>query len=1159
MMAQTRVSLPHKAGERFYWGNLAGTLASYAVYLAAQQSEGLLLVITPDSAKAIELEEELSFFLQDNNVTTHQLPDWETLPYDCFSPHHDIVATRLTTLCKLPQARRSILIASITTLIHKISPESFLQSESFLLKKGETFSLELRRKQFEQAGYRCVDTVYEHGEFAIRGAITDIYPMGSKLPFRIDLFDDEIDSIRTFDPESQQSIAQIDQIKLLPAHEFPMDKANRDKFKANFREAFNVDHRTCPIYQDIGDGIASPGIEYYLPLFFDETATLFDYLPKNTCIMLDSSTQPSIEKFLGDANERYQNRKVDPLRPLLPPDQLFLRTEEFYNLVNEYPRITLSTTPLKEKQGRLNFTQKTIPDLTLSAKSDTPLAPLESFMAESERILFIAESPGRKEALLTILKDQNIIPKSYDNWQQFRQSQDKTGITIGSLNDGFFIEEDNLTLIPESLLLGQRVMQQRRRKNSSSYHTDQIIRNLTALHIGAPVVHIDHGVGRYRGLQTLGAEELKEEFLTLEYADEAKLYVPVASLHLIARYNGSDDDHAPLHRLGSDHWRKARKKAAEKARDVAVELLDIYARRESMEGYTFTSPDQQYLTFTAAFPFEETPDQQQTIESVIADMCSHSPMDRLVCGDVGFGKTEVAMRATFLAIQDSKQVAILVPTTLLAQQHFNSFKDRFADWPVEIDVISRFRTTKEIQNLKERLKNGQLDIIIGTHKILQDQLKFKDLGLLIIDEEHRFGVRHKEKLKSLRTRVDILTLTATPIPRTLNMAMSGIRDLSIIATPPARRLSVKTFVREKNKLLIREAILRELLRGGQVYYLHNEVNTIENTAQELQELIPEARVAIGHGQLRERELERVMSDFYHKRFNVLVCTTIIETGIDVPNANTIILNRADKFGLAQLHQLRGRVGRSHHQAYAYLLTPTVKSMTTDACKRLEAICDAQDLGAGFMLASNDLEIRGAGELLGEGQSGQIQNIGFTMYTEMLKKAVDAIRKGETPNLEKPLAHGVEVNLRVQALLPDDYIHDIHSRLVLYKRIAASEADKELRTLQVEMIDRFGLLPQPAKNLFTQAHIKLKAQALGVQKLDAGPTQARFEFESQPKVDPMIIIQLIQSQSAAFRLEGNNILKYSGSMEADEERFKQIENVLNQLAGQKTRKTKPKNV
>ncbi|MDP0590048.1 MAG: transcription-repair coupling factor [Candidatus Endonucleobacter bathymodioli] len=1150
-MEQARVRLPHKAGERFYWGNLSGTLASYAVYLAAQQSEGLLLVLTPDSAKALELEEELNFFLQDNNdVVTHQLPDWETLPYDRFSPHHDIIAARLTTLCKLPKASRSILIAPITTLIHKISPQSFLQSESFLLKKGETFSLEQRRKQFEQAGYRCVDTVYEHGEFTIRGAITDIYPMGSELPFRIDLFDDEIDSIRTFDPESQQSINQIDQIKLLPAHEFPMDQVSRDKFRANFRDAFNVDHRECPIYQDIGAGIASPGIEYFLPLFFDETATIFEYLPKNTCIMLDGNTQSSIEKFLGDAKERYENRKIDPLHPLLPPDQLFLHTEEFYHRVNKYPRIILSTTSFQEKQGRLNFTQKAIPDLTLSAKSETPLAPLKAFMAESERILFIAESPGRKEVLLTILKDHNITPKSYDSWQQFRQTQDKTGITIGALNDGFSIEEDNLTLIPESMLMGRRVMQQRRRKKTSSHHADQIIRNIAALRLGAPVVHVDHGVGRYRGLQALGEGSLKEEFLALEYADEAKLYVPVASLHLIARYNGSDDNHAPLHRLGSDQWRKARKKAAEKARDVAVELLDIYARRESMEGYSFTSPGQEYLTFTAAFPFEETPDQQQAIDSVIADMCSPAPMDRLICGDVGFGKTEVAMRAAFLALQDSKQVAILVPTTLLAQQHFNSFSDRFADWPVEVGVISRFRTSKEVQNSKERLKKGQLDIVIGTHKILQDQLELKDLGLLIIDEEHRFGVRHKEKLKSLRARIDILTLTATPIPRTLNMAMSGIRDLSIIATPPARRLSVKTFVLEKNKPLIREAILRELLRGGQVYYLHNEVHTIETTARELQELIPEARVAIGHGQLRERELERVMSDFYHKRFNVLVCTTIIETGIDIPNANTIILNRADKFGLAQLHQLRGRVGRSHHQAYAYLLTPTVKSMTADACKRLEAICDAQDLGSGFMLASNDLEIRGAGELLGEGQSGQIQSVGFSMYTEMLEKAVDAIRKGETPNLEQPLGHGLEINLRVQALLPDDYIHDIHSRLVLYKRIAASESEAKLRTLQVEMIDRFGLLPQPAKNLFTQAHIKLKAQALGVQKMDAGPTQVRFEFESQPKVDPMIIIQLIQSQSTSFKLEGNNILKYRGPMEADEERFKRIENVLDQLAGQK---------
>ena len=1147
-MAQTTISLPHQPGERVYWNNLSGTQSAYAINQAAQQSDGLLLVITPDTAKAIALEEELDFFLRENTgITVHQLPDWETLPYDTFSPHQDIISERLATLVRLPTARRSILITPITTLIHKICPRSFLESGSLVLSKGETFSLEQRRKQFEQAGYRCVDSVYEHGEFAIRGALVDIYPMGSQTPFRIDLFDDEIDSIRTFDPETQRSITQMDHLRLLPGHEFPMDKASRDKFRASFRDTFDVDHRECPLYQDIGSGVASPGIEYYLPLFFDETASLFDYLPENTCILLDSAVQASLEGFLKDVSDRYQSRRVDPLRPLLPPEQVFLKTEEFYARVKEHPRITLSSQSSGEKQGHFIFTQTVIPDLTLNAKSEEPLAPLKSFMEESDRILFIAESPGRREILLDILKDNGISPAPYDNWYQFRTSDSSVGITIGSLNDAITIEENAITLIPESRLLGQRVMQKRRRKGGTVQNADLVIRNLTELRLGAPVVHIDHGVGRYRGLQTLGVEGQLEEFLTLEYAGEAKLYVPVASLHLIARYSGSDDNLAPLHRLGSEQWTKARKKAAEKARDVAAELLDIYARREARKGYAFDQPDQQYLTFAAGFPFEETPDQQQAIESVIKDMCASAPMDRLICGDVGFGKTEVAMRAAFLAAQSGKQVAILVPTTLLAQQHFESFRDRFADWPIEIDVMSRFRTTREIQNLKTKLENGQLDIIIGTHKILQDNLEFKDLGLLIIDEEHRFGVRHKEKLKSLRAKVDILTLTATPIPRTLNMAMSGIRDLSIIATPPARRLSVKTFIREKNPHLVREAILRELLRGGQVYYLHNEVQTIEKVAQDLLELIPEARIAVGHGQMRERELEQVMSDFYHKRFNVLVCTTIIETGIDIPSANTIILNRADKFGLAQLHQLRGRVGRSHHQAYAYLLTPPAKTLTADAVKRLEAISEAQDLGAGFMLASHDMEIRGAGELLGEGQSGQIQNVGFTLYTEMLERAVAAIQKGETPDPEKPLAHGMEINLRIPALLPEDYIHDVHSRLVLYKRVAAAESDDELKALQIEMIDRFGLLPEAAKNLFKQTHLKLKAQAIGIQKLDAGPNQGRIEFENQPNIDPMTIIKLIQSQPGSFRLEGSNILKYNGLMETHDERFKTIEYVLDQLA------------
>ena len=1147
-MSQETIPLPSLAGDKLQWGNLAGSGIAYALARALQADQRSTLVITRDSASANQLEEELHFFMghqQDTEIL--QLPDWEILPYDAFSPHQDIISRRLSTLYALPNARHSVLLIPVTTLLQRICPKEFLLGNCLSLATGQRFLVEDQRKRLEQAGYRCVDTVLEHGEFAVRGAIMDIFPMGTDNPYRIDLFDDEIDTLRTFDPETQRSLEQVDSIRLLPGHEFPMDKTGIERFRAAFRDSFDVDHRECPVYQDIGQGIASPGIEYYLPLFFEKTATLFDYLPEDTRVLACEGINEAIEHFHQDVLDRYENRKVDTLRPLLKPQQVLMPQEELFLAINQYPRVNLCSEPVPKKQGRFNLNQQPLPELTINARQEEPLAALKHYLDDVAHVLFVTESAGRREVLLEILNQNGLTPVSCEQLSDFIQQKPALGISVGMLESGLHLPEQDIALIPETLLLGQRVMQRRRRRGGEEQSADQIVRNLTELRIGAPVVHIDHGVGRYRGLQTLGVDGQEAEFLTLEYAGDAKLYVPVASLHLISRYTGADDELAPLHRLGSEQWSKARKKAAEKACDVAAELLDIYARREARKGFAFDQPEQNYHSFSAGFPFEETPDQQQTIASVIRDMCKLTPMDRLVCGDVGFGKTEVAMRAAFMAVQSGKQVAILVPTTLLAQQHYESFRDRFADWPVEIDVISRFRSAKQVEGLKEKLSTGKLDIIIGTHKILQGDLQFKNLGLLVIDEEHRFGVRHKEKLKSLRSEVDILTLTATPIPRTLNMAMSGIRDLSIIATPPARRLSVKTFVRQHDKALIKEALLRELLRGGQVYYLHNEVSTIEKAAEELLELVPEARIAIGHGQMRERELEQVMSDFYHKRFNILVCTTIIETGIDVPSANTIILHRADKFGLAQLHQLRGRVGRSHHQAYAYLLTPSPKNMTADAQKRLEAITEAQDLGAGFMLASHDLEIRGAGDLLGEGQSGQIQNVGFSLYTEMLERAVEAIKNGETPDPDKPLHHGTEINLRLPALLPEDYIHDVHSRLILYKRIAAAAHDDALKNLQVELIDRFGLLPEPAKNLFRQMRIKLKADALGIKKLDAGITDARIEFEDQPKVDPMTMIQLIQTQPQRFRLEAGNILKYIEAMEKPEQRFRAIESLLSVLA------------
>ncbi len=1156
-MLQHTIPLPNHPGDKLEWGNLSQAGPALVIANAAKADNTPLMVITPDSASANRLEQELAFFLAgDESVKVQQMPDWEILPYDTFSPHQDIISQRLSTLYQLPtsasSSKKMVLIVSVSTLLNRLCPKNFLLGSCLSLQPGTRFIIDDRRNQFEQAGYRCVGSVMEHGEFAIRGSIVDIFPMGANTPYRIDLFDDEIESLRTFDPETQRSVTTVPEIQLLPGHEFPMDKPGQERFRSNFRETFDVNHRDCPLYQDIGEGIVSPGIEYYLPLFFKETATLFDYLPESARILVYDTMNSALDHYYADVKARYENRRVDPLRPIPPPSQVLMPPEELYSRLNDFPRVTLFDQPVPAKVGRFNLNRADLPELTINARLEKPLSHLRSFIDDVSNVLLVAESPGRREVLLELLAQNDIFPELCENWATFvtdKMAEKPTlAISIGLLENGLFLPEDHLVIIPEALLLGQRVQQTRRRKGDEEHSADQVIRNLTELRMGAPVVHIDHGVGRYRGLETLAVDGQTTEFLSLEYASEAKLYVPVASLHLISRYTGADDELAPLHRLGSEQWSKVRRKAAEKARDVAVELLDIYARREARKGFPFEKPEQNYLAFAAAFPFEETPDQQQTIASVIRDMCAPKPMDRLVCGDVGFGKTEVAMRAAFLAVQGGKQVAILVPTTLLAQQHYESFRDRFADWPVEIEVISRFKSQKAIDHIKERLPEGKLDIIIGTHKILQGDLNFKDLGLLIIDEEHRFGVRHKEKLKSLRSEVDILTLTATPIPRTLNMAMSGIRDLSIIATPPARRLSVKTFVRQYDQPLIKEAILRELLRGGQVYYLHNQVETIEKTANDLQELIPEARVISGHGQMRERQLEQVMSDFYHKRYNVLVCTTIIETGIDIPNANTIIINRADKFGLAQLHQLRGRVGRSHHQAYAYLLTPSPKAMTTDAVKRLEAITDAQTLGAGFMLASNDLEIRGAGELLGEGQSGQIQSVGFTLYTEMLERAVASIRNGETPNPDQPLDHGTEVNLRLPALLPEDYIHDAHNRLILYKRIAAATNDEGLKNLQVELIDRFGLLPVPAKNLFRQMKLKLHAQKLGIKKLDASSKEARVEFEEQPSVDPMLIIKLIQSNPQQFRLEGSSILKYIDTMETPEQRFKATETLLGWLAG-----------
>ncbi|WP_342246380.1 transcription-repair coupling factor [Pseudomonas sp. OTU5201] len=1139
-------SLPSAAGKQ-HWGNLPGAALSLAIAEAASAGKRFTLLLTADSQTAERLEQELAFFAPDLDVL--HFPDWETLPYDLFSPHQDIISQRVDTLYRLPEVKRGVLVVPITTALHRLAPTRFLLGSSLVLDVGQKLDVEQMRLRLEAAGYRCVDTVYEHGEFAVRGALIDLFPMGSDLPYRIDLFDDEIETLRTFDPETQRSVDKVESIRLLPAREFPLDKKAVTDFRGRFRERFDVDFRRCPIYQDLASGITPAGIEYYLPLFFEETATLFDYLPTDTQVFSLPGIEQAAEQFWTDVRNRYEERRVDPERPLVPPAELFLPVEDCFARLKGSPRLVLSQEDVEPGVGRERFSARALPDLAIQAKATEPLAALRRFIEDFPgRVLFSAESAGRREVLLEMLARLKLRPQEVEGWPEFVASSERLAITIAPLDEGLLLDDPGLALIAESPLFGQRVMQRRRRERRSDAG-DNVIKNLAELREGAPVVHIDHGVGRYLGLITLEIDDQAAEFLALQYAEEAKLYVPVASLHLIARYTGSDDALAPLHRLGSETWQKAKRKAAEQVRDVAAELLDVYARRAAREGYAFKDPKADYATFSAGFPFEETPDQQAAIEAVLADMLAPKPMDRLVCGDVGFGKTEVAMRAAFVAVHSGRQVAVLVPTTLLAQQHYNSFRDRFADWPVSVEVMSRFKSAKEVEGAAQQLAEGKIDIIIGTHKLLQGDVRFKDLGLAIIDEEHRFGVRQKEQLKSLRSEVDILTLTATPIPRTLNMAVAGMRDLSIIATPPARRLSVRTFVMERQNTAIKEALLRELLRGGQVYYLHNEVATIEKCAAELAELVPEARIAVGHGQMRERDLEQVMSDFYHKRFNVLVASTIIETGIDVPSANTIVIERADKFGLAQLHQLRGRVGRSHHQAYAYLLTPPRKQMTPDAEKRLEAIANAQDLGAGFVLATHDLEIRGAGELLGEGQSGQIQAVGFTLYMEMLERAVKAIRKGEQPNLEQPLGGGPEINLRVPALIPEDYLPDVHARLILYKRIASAADEDGLKELQVEMIDRFGLLPEPTKHLVRTTLLKLQAEKLGIKKVDAGPQGGRIEFDASTCVDPLVLIKLIQGQPKRYKFEGATLFKFQVPMERPEERFNTLEALFERLTPQ----------
>jgi transcription-repair coupling factor (superfamily II helicase) len=1144
--------LPSRPGERLLWGRLYGASAALAIAQAARGGDGLLLAVVEDVQEAARLQAELGFLIDGANVPVLGFPDWETLPYDVFSPLPELVSERLLTLHRLPSLNRGVLVVPASTLLQRLAPPAFVHGHTLVLAVGDRLDLDATRRRLERAGYACVSQVIAHGEYAVRGSLLDLFPMGSSEPYRIDLFDDEVESIRTFDPDSQRSREKVQSIRLLPAREFPLGEETVTAFRQRYRAAVEGDPKQSLIYREVSEGRVPGGLEYYLPLFFDETATLFDYLPEKARLVEAAGAREAAAGFLAEVATRYEQRRHDIERPLLPPERVYLRDDELAASLNRLAGVLYQSPEVPERRKGFSavcsFATRPLPPLGIQPRAARPAGALQDFIGgRGRRVLFVAESTGRREMLIENLRGFDIRPRLVTGWRAFLDSGEALALTVAPLEQGLYLDREGLAVVTETQLYGERVRQERRRR-AAERDSEAVVRNLTELHIGAPVVHEDHGVGRYLGLQTLEIGGLETEFLTLEYARGDKLYVPVSSLHLISRYTGASPETAPLHRLGGDQWDKLKRRAAERVRDVAAELLEVYARREARQGFAFPADGQEYSAFAAAFEFEETPDQQQAIDAVLSDMADPKPMDRVVCGDVGFGKTEVAMRAAFMAAHGGKQVAVLVPTTLLAQQHYQNFSDRFADWPVKVESLSRFRTAKEQTRILEGMQDGTIDIVVGTHKLLQSGIRFKHLGLVIIDEEHRFGVRHKERLKALRSEVDILTLTATPIPRTLNMAMSGLRDLSIIATPPVARHPIKTFVSQWNDALVVEACLRELKRGGQVYFLHNEVETIEEMARKLQGLLAGARIQVAHGQMRERDLERVMRDFYHQRFGVLVCTTIIESGIDVPSANTIVVNRADKLGLAQLHQLRGRVGRSHHRAYAYLITPPPRSITEDARKRLEAIESLEDLGAGFTLATHDLEIRGAGELLGEEQSGQIQEIGFSLYMDLLERAVQALKSGREPELDRPLDHGAEIDLQVPALLPDDYLPDVHARLVMYKRIASAATEEELKELQVEMIDRFGLLPEPAKNLFAITALKLEAQPIGIRKIEAGPTNGRIHFGEQPAVDPTRLVQLMQTRPQEFKLDGSARLRFFRDMADPAQRVSQVAGVVRELAG-----------
>jgi len=1111
--------------------------SSDAIALARAASPGRpLFIVCATPADAERLAAEIGWFKPE--LAVHRLPDWETLPYDHFSPHPDLVSERLATLYQFVNGKCDVGLIPVTTAMLRFSPREFLAARSFFIKSKARLDIPKLREQLTTAGYTHTTQVMAPGEYSIRGGLIDMFPMGSAVPYRIDLMGDDIESIKTFDIDTQRSIYPVGDIRMLPAREFPLDDEGRARFRENFRDRFEGDPSKSRLYKDVTNGLAPPGIEYYLPLFFESTATLFDYAPADARFHLHGDVHEAAQTFWKDTKSRYDLLRGDRERPLLPPPDIFVPVEEFFAGLKPFERIDAD---------QITPRAATLPSLEVDRRADDPLTRLKSFLLGfTGRTLIAAESVGRRETIAQFLSEHGVKLPAANTYLEFTQSAEPVMLAASPLATGFVLADENLAFITESELYATQVRQSRRRDARHKTSTEGMLRDLAEVKMGDPVVHSQHGIGRYMGLVTLDLGEGSMEFLHLTYDGGDILYVPVTLLHVIGRYTGANPESAPLHKLGSGQWDKAKRKAAQQVRDTAAELLNLYARRAARKGFAFPLTPHDYERFAASFQFEETPDQAEAIKAVIGDMTSGKPMDRLVCGDVGFGKTEVAMRAAFVAVTAGKQVAILVPTTLLAEQHFLNFSDRFAEWPVRVAELSRFRSPKEVAAALKGLEEGGIDIVIGTHKLIQKDVRFKNLGLVILDEEHRFGVRQKEELKALRTEVDVLTLTATPIPRTLAMSLEGLRDFSVIATAPQKRLSIKTFVSRLSDGVIREAVLRELKRGGQVYYLYNEVETIQNQMEKLTALLPEARIAVAHGQLRERELEHVMRDFYHQRFNILLCSTIIETGIDVPTANTILIHRADKFGLAQLHQLRGRVGRSHHQAYAYLLTPPEEALTPNAKKRLEAIQMMEDLGAGFHLAMHDLEIRGAGEVLGDSQSGDIQEIGFTLYTEMLDHAVRSLKAGKEPDLSRPLSVATEINLHAPALLPDTYCGDVHERLVLYKRLANCETFEALESLQEEFIDRFGLPPEPTQVLLASHGLRIAGRPLAIAKIDAGPSAIVVQFGPDTPLEPQKVIALVQ-KNRRYKLAGSDKLRLEGDWPDASRRVAEVKNMLKQLS------------